>query len=128
MGKRDVTAAGPLRGDSLRTESAPFPWEQFVDFRVGVIGYAADDGAKPSLGVDVVQASGLDKRVYDSGAAAAFIRAGEQVVFSSEGQRPHCAFGGVVGHFEAARHRRSASARSSAMLRSGRRRRDCSCR
>jgi hypothetical protein len=39
-----------------------------------VIGYAADDVAKPSLGVDVVQASGLDERVYDSGAAAAFIR------------------------------------------------------
>ena len=61
-----------------------------------MIGYAADDVAKPSLGVDVVQASGLDERVYDSGAAAAFIRAGEQIVFSSEGQRPHCALGGVV--------------------------------
>jgi hypothetical protein len=85
MGKRDVTAAGPLRGDSLRTGSAPFPWEQFVDLRVGVIGYAADDVAKPSLGVDVAQASGLDKRVYDSGAAAAFIRAGDQIAFSSEG-------------------------------------------
>src|SRR6202046_4063819 len=55
----------------------------------------------PASGVDVVQASGLDERVYDSGAAAAFIRAGEQIVFSSEGQRPHCALGGVVGHFEA---------------------------
>ena len=84
-----MTAAGPLCGDSLLTGSAPFPWEQFVDLRVGVIGYAADDVAKPSLGIDVVQASGLDERVYDSGAAAAFIRAGEQIVFSSEGQRPY---------------------------------------
>ena len=78
-----------------------------------MIGYASDDVAKPSLGVDVVQASGLDERVYDSGAAAAFIRAGEQIVFSSEGQRPHCALGGVVSHFEApvidvARQRRPA--------------------
>jgi hypothetical protein len=39
-----------------------------------VIGYAADDVAKPSLRVDVIQASGLDEGVYDSGAAAAFIR------------------------------------------------------
>ena len=33
-----------------------------------MIGYAADDVAKPSLRVDVVQASGLDEGVYDSGA------------------------------------------------------------
>jgi hypothetical protein len=66
-----------------------------------VIGYAADDIAKPGLWIDVVEASGLDERVHDSGAAAAFIRAGEQIVFSSEGHRPHCALGGVVGQFEA---------------------------
>ena len=39
-----------------------------------MIGYAADDVAEPSLGVDVVQASGLDERVYDSGAPSAFVR------------------------------------------------------
>jgi hypothetical protein len=44
--------------------------------------------AKPSLGVDVVQASGLDERVYDSGTVAAFIRAGEQVVLAPDRQRP----------------------------------------
>ena len=52
-----------------------------------MIGYAADDVAKPGLGIDVVKASGLDERVDDSGAAAAFIRAGEQIVLSSERQR-----------------------------------------
>ena len=35
---------------------------------LGWIGYAADDVAQPSLRVDVVQASGLDERVHDSGA------------------------------------------------------------
>ena len=57
----------------LHGVSAPFPGEQFVDLRVRVIGYAADDVAKPGLGVDVVQASGLDERVYDSGAPSAFV-------------------------------------------------------
>ncbi len=75
--------------------------EEFVGLCVGVIGYVADDIAKPRLWIDVVQASGLDERIDDSGAAAAFIRAGEQIVLSSEGQRPHCAIGGVVSHFEA---------------------------
>jgi hypothetical protein len=35
----------------------PFPGEQFVDLGIRVIGYAADDVAKPGLGIDVVQAS-----------------------------------------------------------------------
>ena len=59
-----------------------------------MIGYAADEVAKPGLGIDVVQASGLDERVHDSGAAAAFIRAGEQVVFAPERQRPDRPLGG----------------------------------
>ena len=44
--------------------------------------------AEPGFRIDVVKARGLDERVHDGGAAAAFIRAGEQIVFSSESQRP----------------------------------------
>ena len=71
-GKRGVAAAGHC-GDRLRTGCGPFPGEQFVDLGVRVIGHAADEVAKPGFRIDVVQASGLDERVYDSGAAAAVI-------------------------------------------------------
>jgi len=53
-------AAGRYAAIACEPAPAPFPGEQFVDLRVRVIGHAADDVAKPSLGVDVVQASGLD--------------------------------------------------------------------
>jgi hypothetical protein len=51
------------------------------------MGHAADDVAKPGLGVDVVWATGLDEGVRDSGAAAAFIRAGEQVILARANER-----------------------------------------
>ena len=53
---------------------------------------------------------------------AAFVRAGRTDSFFFRGPEAyHCALGGVVGHFEAPRCRRSSvSAPSSALLRSGR--------
>jgi len=39
-----------------------------------MVGDAGDDVREPSLGIDVIEASGLDERVHDGGSAAAFIR------------------------------------------------------
>ena len=63
----------PLCGDRLRTGSGPFPWEQFVDLRVRMIGDAADDVAEPGFRIDVIKARGLDERVHDGGAPSAFV-------------------------------------------------------
>jgi hypothetical protein len=68
-------AAG-LRGDRVGMGCAPV-WQQLVDFRVRMIGYAVDDVWEPGLWIHIVHSRGLDQRVNDGGAAAAFIRAGE---------------------------------------------------
>ena len=67
-----------------------------------MIGDASDDVGEPSLGIEVIEASGLDERVHDGGSAAAFVGAGEEIVLAPEGERADGAFGGVVGHFEPA--------------------------
>jgi hypothetical protein len=39
-----------------------------------MIGDAGDDVGEPSLGIDVIEATGFDERVQDRGAAAAGVR------------------------------------------------------
>jgi hypothetical protein len=60
--KRDLTTAGPLCSDGLRTGCRPFPWDEIIDAIDRVIGYAADNVGEPSLGIDVVEAGCFDQR------------------------------------------------------------------
>ena len=51
-----------------------------------MIGDARDDVGEPGLGVDAVEAGGLDQGVEDGGAPAAGVGTGEEIVLSSERQ------------------------------------------
>jgi hypothetical protein len=61
----------------------PIPGQQFVDAIDRMIGDASDDVGEPHLGIDVIEASGLDERVHDGGSAA-----GEEIVLAPQGHRP----------------------------------------
>jgi hypothetical protein len=47
-----------------------------------VVGNAGKDGAQVGLGVEAVEDRGLDQGVEDRGAAAAAVRAGEQIILA----------------------------------------------
>jgi hypothetical protein len=57
---------------------------------------------EPSLRIDIVEFGGLDQRVDGGGAMAAFVRACEGPVLSSDRDAAHGPLGRVVGHAEAA--------------------------
>ena len=61
-----------------------------------MIGDTSDDVGEPSLGIDAVEAGGLDERVHDGGSAAAFVGAGEGIVLAPKSRRTDGAFGGAL--------------------------------
>ena len=65
-----------------RRRGGPGPREQVVDPLDRVVGDAGEDGAQVGLGVEPVEDRGLDQGVEDRGAAAATVRAGEQIILA----------------------------------------------
>jgi len=66
-------------------QELPFPGQQFVQTRCGKIGDTGEDVGEPSLGIDVVEATGGDHRQYDGGTVGATLAAGEGPVAPSQG-------------------------------------------
>jgi hypothetical protein len=62
----------------------PIPGQQLVDLLGRMILQSCEDIGEPGLRVDVVELCGLDQRVDSSGAAAAFVGAGERPVVSAD--------------------------------------------
>jgi len=63
----------------------PVPWEQLVDTADGMFGDAGEDIGKPGLGIDVVEAAGLNQRKDDGGALPAAVGAGEEPRLPAQG-------------------------------------------
>lgn len=67
-----------------------------------MIGDAGQDVGEVGFGIVAVEPGGLGDGVEGGGAAAAVVGAGEEPVFSAQGERADGSFGGIVGHLEAA--------------------------
>jgi len=83
-------------------QELPFPGQQFVQTRCGKIGDTGEDVGEPSLGIDVVEATGGDHRQYDGGTVGATLAAGEGPVAPSQGDAPQGALSTIVGQADPA--------------------------
>jgi hypothetical protein len=70
------------------------PWQKLGDALDRVIGDRAENAAQISLGSESVELGRFNEGVDRSGALAADIRAGKEVVLPPESQRPDGALGG----------------------------------
>jgi hypothetical protein len=68
--------------------SFQLPRQEFVDLGDRMVGDLGEDGAEIGFGVDTAQLGGLDQRQDAGGALAALVRASEQPILASDGNRP----------------------------------------
>ena len=80
----------------------PVPGEQFLNAGLRMIRHSGDDVGEPGVGIDVVEATGLDEGIHGGGAPTAAVGACERPVASSDCHGPQHALGGVVGHADPA--------------------------
>ena len=80
----------------------PVPGEQFFDAGLWMIRHSGDDIGEVGVGIDVVEATGLDEGIHGGGALTAAIGACERPIASSDCHGPQHALGGVVGHADPA--------------------------
>jgi len=78
----------------------PVERKQLGDPVVLVGGQASEDVCEIGKGFDVVEDAGLDQRIGDGRGAAAALGAGEEPVFSADGDRAHGALAQVVVDLE----------------------------
>lgn len=83
-------------------QELPFPGQQFVQARCGKIGDTGEDVGEPSLGIDVVEATGRDHRQHDGGPIGATLAASKGPVAPSQGDASQRAFSAIVGQADPA--------------------------
>ncbi len=79
----------------------PIPRQQFVNGILRVGRDAGEDVGEPCLGIDIVEASGLDQRDHDGGAFGATVRSGEQPCPSAQSQTPQGSLCRIVKGYDA---------------------------
>ena len=62
----------------------PVPGEQFFDAGLWMIRHSGDDVGEPGVGIDVVEATGLDEGIHGGGTVTAAVGACERPVASSD--------------------------------------------
>ena len=78
------------------------PGEQLVQAGLGMIGNTGDDVGERGMGIDIIEAAGLDQRIYDRGPFAAAIGACKHPVLAADGHGSDEPLGGVVGQTDPA--------------------------
>src|SRR3974390_3891171 len=92
-GKRSVT--GRRSGSSSGgVEWLPVPGEEFSEAASRVVGEAEEQVSEIVLRVEAVELGALDQRIERSGAAAAGIGAGKQIILAANGDTAQGALGG----------------------------------
>src|SRR5580704_18906022 len=87
---------GRLCGSAGGVERLPVPGQEFGDTSGRMIGDTGEHVGDIVLRVETVELCGLDQRVDRSGAAAAGIGAGKQVILAANGDTAESAFGRIV--------------------------------
>ena len=83
-------------------QELPFPRQQFVQSRCGKIGDAGEDVGEPGLRVNVVELGGGEEGAYGCPSGAAAVGACEQMVLTTERDRPDCALDDIGVDLDAA--------------------------
>ena len=74
----------------------PVPGQEFSDEASRVVGDAEEQVSEIVLRVEAVELGALDQRIERSGAAAAGIGAGKQIILAANGDTAQGALGGIV--------------------------------
>ena len=101
---QDLRSAGRHRSGFNKRSAArlPVPGQKFADAIDRMVGDAGKNVAQVSLRIEAIHLDGLDEGVHRSGAHAAGIGAGKEIILSREGEGPDRPLDGVVAHFQAA--------------------------
>ena len=94
--------SGSLSGVDFFAQMFPGPGQQLMEAGVGYVGDPREHVGEPDERIDIVEPTRGDEGVHHRGAFAATVRTDEQPGFSAPGNGPEGAFGGIVGHTDAA--------------------------